>query len=200
MRRLRSGLTCLATLSHSARSSSLRPRLRRGGSGNSGIESGRRRFIDDGDIGAGDAEPVLSKPLQPWAAARAAAPASPRQPGPPELAKQPRPMKAVQPRAGCWSPRSPRAAAQRSCSTARFAGTALRFSPTAAHPAPAACGRAPIGSRLFGTSMTKRALWRSRPATLPASSTGAEIEIGARGTDDGRAGVLRDHQPPKRRL
>ena len=35
--RLRSGLTCLATLSHSARSSSLRPRLRRGGSGNSGI-------------------------------------------------------------------------------------------------------------------------------------------------------------------
>src|SRR3954454_21808217 len=79
--RLRNGLTCLATLSHSARSSSLRPRLRRGGSGNSGIKSGRRRFIDDGDIGASDADAALSKPLQPWAAAREAAPALPQVPG-----------------------------------------------------------------------------------------------------------------------
>jgi hypothetical protein len=45
-RRLRSGLTCLATLSHNARSSSLRPRLRRGGGGvNSVIEFEGRRFI-----------------------------------------------------------------------------------------------------------------------------------------------------------
>ena len=37
--RLRSGLTCFATLSHSARSSSLKPRLRRGGTGISGMSS-----------------------------------------------------------------------------------------------------------------------------------------------------------------
>jgi hypothetical protein len=35
----------LATLSHNVRSSSLRPRLRRGGTGNSGIELDVRRFI-----------------------------------------------------------------------------------------------------------------------------------------------------------
>ena len=43
----RSGLVCLATLSHNARSSSLRLRLRRGGGSNSGINGGR--FIGDGD-------------------------------------------------------------------------------------------------------------------------------------------------------
>src|SRR5438093_13325959 len=85
--RLRNGLTCLATLSHSARASSLRPRLRRGGSGNSGIKLDRRRFIDDGDIGADGADAALPRPLQPWAAAREAAPASPWPPGPPELAR-----------------------------------------------------------------------------------------------------------------
>src|SRR5215207_3359055 len=88
-RRLRNGLTCLATLSQSARSSSLRPRLRRGGSGNSGIKLDDRRFIDDGDIGAGDAEAALRRPLQPWAAAREAAPASPQQPEPPAAAEAP---------------------------------------------------------------------------------------------------------------
>src|SRR3954451_12695920 len=87
--RLRNGLTCLATLSHSARSSSLRPRLRRGGSGNSGIRLDDRRFIGDGDTGADDANAALPKPLQLSAAAREAAPASPRQPGPPGLAKAP---------------------------------------------------------------------------------------------------------------
>src|ERR1700709_604286 len=43
--RLRSGLTCLATLSHSACSSALRPRLRRSGGGHSGIEVEGRGFI-----------------------------------------------------------------------------------------------------------------------------------------------------------
>src|SRR5207245_3057321 len=145
--RLRSGLTCLATLSHSARSSSLRPRLRRGGSGNSGIKLDRRRFIDDGDIGADGADAALPRPLQPWAAAREAAPASPWPPGPPELARAPLLTRAVLPgpRAWRWSPRSPRAASQRSSdpSADRFAGTVLRSSPTADRPAPASCGRAP---------------------------------------------------------
>jgi hypothetical protein len=36
----RSGLVCLATLSHKVRSSSLKPRLRRGGAGISGIRVG----------------------------------------------------------------------------------------------------------------------------------------------------------------
>src|ERR1700676_3301435 len=49
--RLRSGLTCFATLSHSARSSSLKPRLRRGGGVNSGIEVEGRRFICGSDSG-----------------------------------------------------------------------------------------------------------------------------------------------------
>ena len=44
---LPSGLVCLATLSHNARSSSLRLRLRRGGASKSGINGGR--FIGDGD-------------------------------------------------------------------------------------------------------------------------------------------------------
>ena len=81
--RLRSGLTCLATLSHSARSSSLRPRLRRGGSGNSGIDD--LRFIDDGDIGAGDVDAALPKLPRPSVAAREAGPAwlwRPERPGP----------------------------------------------------------------------------------------------------------------------
>ena len=41
----RSGLVCLATLSHNARSSSLNARLRRGGADNSGIGVGDGRFI-----------------------------------------------------------------------------------------------------------------------------------------------------------
>ena len=45
---LRRGLVCLATLSHSARSSSLRPRLRRGEAGDSGIGV-EGRFIGRGD-------------------------------------------------------------------------------------------------------------------------------------------------------
>ena len=55
-------------------------------------------------------------------------------------------------------------------STDRPAETALRFSPMAADPAPASCGPAPTGSRLFGTRMTKRMLCRSRPDTCPASA------------------------------
>ena len=51
------------------------------------------------------------------------------------------------------------------------------------------------GSSSFGTSMTKRPSWRSRPATLRGLVAGAEIEIGARRPDDRAAGVLRDHQP-----
>jgi len=48
----RNGLVCLATLSHSARSSSLSTRLRGGGgSDRSGIDDGTRRFIG-GDIDA----------------------------------------------------------------------------------------------------------------------------------------------------
>jgi hypothetical protein len=39
--RLASGLACRATLSHNARSSSLRLRLRRGGLGKSGVDGGR---------------------------------------------------------------------------------------------------------------------------------------------------------------
>src|ERR1700688_1936823 len=45
---LRRGFVCLATLSHNARSSSLRLRLRRGGVGNSGMEV-EERFIGRGD-------------------------------------------------------------------------------------------------------------------------------------------------------
>jgi len=46
---LRNGLVCLATLSHSARSSSLSTRLRGGGgSDRSGIDDGTRRFIGGG--------------------------------------------------------------------------------------------------------------------------------------------------------
>ena len=165
-RRLRNGLTCLATLSHSARSSSLRPRLRRGGSGNSGIELDGRRFIDDGDIGAGDADAALRKPLQPWAAAREAAPASPRQPGPPGVAKAPLLASAVlpEPRAWCWSPRSPRAASPRSSapwtdlSAARFAGTVLRSVSDGRASGTGILRPRATGSRLFGTRMTKRAL------------------------------------------
>jgi hypothetical protein len=44
----RSGLVCLATLSHSARSSSLKLRLRRAAGGESGIVI-EGRFIGDGD-------------------------------------------------------------------------------------------------------------------------------------------------------
>src|SRR5450755_2392175 len=57
---LRSGFVCLATLSHSARSSSLKPRLRRGGGAGSGIELEDGRFIghsdNSGRVG-GDAAP-----------------------------------------------------------------------------------------------------------------------------------------------
>lgn len=46
----RNGLVCLATLSHSARSSSLSTRLRGGGgSDGSGIDDGTRRFIGAGN-------------------------------------------------------------------------------------------------------------------------------------------------------
>jgi hypothetical protein len=53
----RSGFVCFVTLSHSARSSSLKPRLRRGGAANSGIEGEGGRFIggddnDDSNAGA----------------------------------------------------------------------------------------------------------------------------------------------------
>ena len=53
----RNGLVCLATLSHSARSSSLSARLRRGGSTSSGMT--RERFIGrrDNDGRAGDDAP-----------------------------------------------------------------------------------------------------------------------------------------------
>src|SRR5207247_10715116 len=101
--RLRNGLTGLATRSHSVRSSSLRPRLRRGGSGNSGIKLGGRRFIDDGDIGAGDADAALLRPLRPWAVAREAAPALPRAPGWPRLQQARLPAATVRPeRRGWW--------------------------------------------------------------------------------------------------
>ena len=84
---------------------------------------------------------------------------------------------------------------------ARLAETALRFSPTAARPAPAACGRAPTGSRLFGTSIDEARMVLAAGPSHPAGVRArAEIEIGARGPDDGRAGVLRDHQPVERRL
>ena len=46
----------------------------------------------------------------------------------------------------------------------------------------------------FGTSMTKRPGWRSRPGDAGGLVAGAEIDIGARRADDGAAGVLRDHQ------
>jgi hypothetical protein len=54
----RSGFICLATLSHKARSSSLRLRFRRGETGNSGIKGEDGRFIGrrgNGDIGGGGA-------------------------------------------------------------------------------------------------------------------------------------------------
>jgi hypothetical protein len=59
---LRSGFVCLATLSHSARSSSLNARLRLGGAGSSRIGIEERRFIgrggnDDSDDDGGGARP-----------------------------------------------------------------------------------------------------------------------------------------------
>ena len=59
----RSGFVCFATLSHNARSSSLKPRLRRGGVANSGIEGEGGRFIggddnDDSNAGAAGRGPA----------------------------------------------------------------------------------------------------------------------------------------------
>jgi hypothetical protein len=45
----RNGFVCLATLSHNARSSTLKLRLRRGDADHSGIEVGGGRFIGRGD-------------------------------------------------------------------------------------------------------------------------------------------------------
>src|SRR4051812_8463002 len=125
--RLRSGLTCVATLSQSARSSSLRPRLRRGGSVNSGIVV--RRFI--GGIVGSDAG-VFREPERWQAAPPALAPVL-RQPGPlewvgqlerPALASSLPPVASPEhPFSGPWAD--------------RFAETALRFFPTVALPAPA---------------------------------------------------------------
>jgi hypothetical protein len=50
----RSGFTCLATFSQSARSSSLKLRLRCGGAGNSGIRGEAERFIFDDDKCGGE--------------------------------------------------------------------------------------------------------------------------------------------------
>ena len=56
------------------------------------------------------------------------------------------------------------------------------------------------GSRLFGTSITKCILCL-QPAGNPSGiGAGAEIKVGARRPGDRRAGILRDHQPAKRRL
>ena len=60
--RLRRGLICLATLSHSVRSSSLKPRLR-GGTGNSGIGRDVRRFIGSNDGGGDDGGEMFWRPV-----------------------------------------------------------------------------------------------------------------------------------------
>jgi hypothetical protein len=59
---LRSGLTCLATLSHSARSSSLKTRLRRGGTGISGMMLEGRRFIGNRDVGGSGRDGTFGRP------------------------------------------------------------------------------------------------------------------------------------------
>ena len=203
-RRLRSGLTCLATLSHSARSSSLRPRLRRGGSGNSGIELDGRRFIDDGDIGAGDADAALPKPLQPSAAARAAAPASPRQPGWPRFAKARLLASALLSRGPGARRRGTSAASRVICSGRILQRLGLReqFCDLLRRPR--------VGHRHLAAARHRIEALRHQhdearivaeaAGNLAGFETGAEIEIGARGTDDGGAGVLRDHQAAERRL
>ena len=165
--RLRSGLTCLATLSHSARSSSLRPRLRRGSGVSSGIEFEDRRFMGGCDIGGGGGGgrssgtgSILGRASGSGTGFAMAAWRGRRLRGRRPLAAAPGPRPASRRSSGLLADPS----------ADRPAETVLRFSPTAARPAPASCGPAPTGSRLFGTSMTKRMLWRRRPDTLPASA------------------------------
>src|SRR5882757_5319022 len=129
--RLRNGLTCLATLSQSACSSSLRPRLRRGGSGNSGIKLEDRRFI--GGIGGGDGG-TFREPGRCSGALPAAAPVLQLWLGQLEW---PAFASSLPPVA------SPPAHQFSGPSADRFAETALRFFPTVARPAPAPGGRAP---------------------------------------------------------
>ena len=202
---LRNGLTCFATLSHSARSSALRARLRRSAADKSGI--GTIRFIDgygnDGD--AGGAAPL--EPVRCGAAPPAMAPARP----PPvatgfEAADPDVPDFAA---AGPLAESLPVAAAGTSAGLSPFLTILLRIDlrkqfcdllrrPLVRHRQ--FCGTYDRGSRLFGTSITNRMLWRRRPDTFPGIRASAEIEIGARRADDRGAGVLRDHQPAERRL
>ena len=196
--RLRSGLTCFATLSHSARSSSLRLRLRRGGivfrgsSSTSGVSSRWRkrrcdvadRFGSRLDFGPGRRQRhrLYHGGLRGW------------------LGTAPR---------CCWprhpSETAPQIALDASLGFAILQRIDLRKQfcdflrrPRVRHRHLAAARG--TGSRLFGSSMTKRILWR-KPARHPARfRPGAEIEIGARRTDDRRPRILRDHQPAKRRF
>ena len=162
--RLRNGLTCFATLSHSARSSSLSARLRRGGVGMSRHSSSTvRRFIDvvaeAADVRGGASNRGTGLTLG-------------------RGCRQRHRLCHRRPARLAWRTAAFVAAAGASSGLAPFghpsadrpAETALRSSPTAARPARhLACPRA-TGSRLFGTSMTKRAPCFSRPATRPASA------------------------------
>ena len=144
----RSGLTCRATLSQSARSSSLELR-RRGEGGGSGIENDCGRFMDGGCAAArGSADSTGGGALFGRSRARARVAAT-----------------AV---AACrWSSRP--LAQPADPLREPSADTAWRSAPTAAHPASAACAPRASGSRLLGTSITKRMLLLSRPAIFPAS-------------------------------
>ena len=166
----RSGFVCLATLSHSARSSSLRRACGAAEPTIPGSKGGRFIGCGDSDDGDGDGGAPRGLGFDDRAAPPAAAPCRSR------LAR----LRASQARRRwprLWGSErevsggfAPFFGLLADPSKDRLAETVLRFSPRAADPAAASCGRAPTGSRLFGTSMTKRMLCRKRPETRPASA------------------------------
>ena len=191
--RLRSGLTCLGDASHSARSSSLRPRLRRGGAGNSEHRARRPALHRRGSgevtmVRLSDTGATCGRASGSGTGLGRRAPAQP-----PVVCR----WRRGRPCGGCRRGRRSQRAS--SPSAASSAETASRSSPTAARPAAASCGRARRIEALRHQHHEARIV--SQPAgDLAGLGTGAEIEIGARRTDDRRAGVLRDHQPVERRL
>ncbi len=153
--RLRSGLTCLATLSHSARSSSLRPRLRRGGTGNLGDRTRRPPFICGSDSGGADAAGALVE----------TGAMTGRGSGSGTIFVASAWMAAVT-SGGFSAPFSSLAGSF----NALVCGNSLAILSDGRSSGTGSLRPRAAGSRLFGTRMTKRALWRIRPETLPASA------------------------------
>ena len=193
---LRSGFVCLATLSHSARSSSLRLRLRRGAD-NSGIGIEGGRFIGRG----GDGDDDGSDGGAPHGSARcsAALPATGPALRPPPTSSQRGRRRA----AGCVA-----AGIGLRCGLAVLGlilqGIDLRKQFCDFFRRPRVRHRHLAASRR-GIEAVRDQDDEARIVPEPARHSsglgaGAEIEIGARRTDDRRPRVLRDHQPPERRL